>query len=234
MPSYKFLLAVLPALTLATPSTIPRRDLQLPSCPNSNGTSYIDPTTNNNFTLTCGMDFPRGNLAVTQTSTLAGCLEACSATMPCIGVSYTGENCYLKRKLNSPVSNPSVAIASIEGPIIYANQPETRKCGEDFASFEGCPTSDGCNDYSLGPDGDPMTILCGRDFYGGDLAQFRNTDFDTCYGRCSANHYCVGFSHVPSYPGTGTGRGVCYLKSELALPIHSEKSNVAYMRLAPY
>lgn len=49
-------------------------------------------------------------------------------------------------------------------------------------------------------------VICGMDYYGGDLSSLQTDSFEGCLEACSANAQCVSIA----YGGT-----TCYLKSEL-------------------
>ncbi|KAL2129238.1 hypothetical protein VTI74DRAFT_8021 [Chaetomium olivicolor] len=51
------------------------------------------------YQVVCGRDYSGSDVApAVQTSTFAGCIDACDSAPGCADVSYVGESCYLKKK----------------------------------------------------------------------------------------------------------------------------------------
>lgn len=89
--------------TTASSSAIPTSTSA--SCPSSNGTYYVDPTSNTKFLIECGIDHAGGDLSMTYVNNLADCVSACATTSGCVDVSLSGAACYMKSKVGTALSN---------------------------------------------------------------------------------------------------------------------------------
>ncbi|MCJ1332648.1 hypothetical protein MMC10_009341, partial [Thelotrema lepadinum] len=172
------------------------------SCVNkqSDGTTYQ--SGQRSYSIHCGADYYGGDLSSATTSTLDLCIAACDSTDGCIDVSYSGNNCFMKNKLNTLTKNGNVNTAVLTS-------------AEPGASDPGPSTGPTCvNDQSNGQQytatsGAIFDIICGVDYYGGDLTSLGADTFGSCIEACTANAQCVDVSYL------GT---TCYLKSVLNSP----------------
>lgn len=94
-----------------------------------------------------------------------------------------------------------IAVTSSETPTTPAPGTSQQTCPASFT----CPENNGC----LYTDGSrSLTLSCGMDFYGGDLASQYAESLGACTQACARNTECVAASFVG-----GKGAGTCYLKS---------------------
>ncbi|RYO66222.1 hypothetical protein AA0116_g2972 [Alternaria tenuissima] len=174
-----------------------------PTCPQDDQCSL----TSNGATLqvSCATDYYGGDLQLAQTSTLAGCIRACSTTTGCNAASYVGGNCYLKSTLNAAQPNSNVigvAVISRDTSPMPVPAPDTPKqCPASFT----CPENDGCS-YTDGSR--TLTLTCGVDFYGGDFTNQYAASLEACTQACAGDTQCLAASFVG-----GKGDGRCYLKN---------------------
>ena len=171
------------------------------SCANnqSNGTTYQ--SGQQSYTILCGVDNYGGDISSITTSTLELCIAACDSTNGCIDVSYSGNTCYMKNKLTTWTKNGNVDTAILTSAEQGASNPSP-------PGGPSCDESDG-QQYTASS-GAIFDIICGVDYYGGDLISLDAAAFETCIEACAANAQCVDVSYL------GTS---CYLKSVLKSPI---------------
>ncbi|KAH6644082.1 hypothetical protein C7974DRAFT_14111 [Boeremia exigua] len=170
-----------------------------PVCPTDDKCSQ----TSNGATLqvNCGVDYFGGDLQRAETTTLAGCINACAATAGCVAASFVSQNCYLKSTLK-----PGLPNANVVGIIVTNRGASTTPAPTDStcpASFT-CPANNGCT-YSDGSR--TFKLSCGTDFYGGDIGIQTAESLKACTVACAANAQCVAASFVG-----GSKPGPCYLK----------------------
>lgn len=83
------------------------------SCPQNNGTIFVDPNSGSRYLLECSIDHAGGDLSMTYVSNLAGCIAACSAFSGCVDVSLSGTACYMKSSVGNAVQNGGVQGAKL-------------------------------------------------------------------------------------------------------------------------
>ena len=158
----------------------------------SDGTTYT--TTSHSYEIHCATDYYGGDLPSTTTASFEDCLSACDSATGCLAVAYVSGSCYLKNQVNSPITNSAVwgakrTDAPASGPSCVNNQSN----GQQYTATSGAV----------------FDIICGVDYYGGDLKSLNAATFGACIEACASNAQCVDVSY------TGTS---CYLKSVLKTP----------------
>lgn len=78
-------------------------------CPASNGTNFTMASSNNVYTVVCGLDSKTSNLKTVQTLGLDDCITQCDATPGCMyagwGAATPNGTCYMKSMYTTPVSS---------------------------------------------------------------------------------------------------------------------------------
>ena len=189
------------------------------------------------YELQCGEDHYGGDLAAAGSATFLGCVDICNANPECIGYSYLGATCYLKKYLNAPNSNPAVDFAlnldrnatakpppsstseAVKSPTATPT-PEPGSCGYIAAKGDKTYTDS---------DNEQYTIECSTDHNGGDIGAVGAKDFVGCMDACDKKDKCIAFSWVG-----GNGPGTCYLKGTVTDTEHDVYVDYAYKKTPTY
>lgn len=167
------------------------------------------------YELECGEDHYGGDLAAAGSATFLGCIDICNANPECIGYSYLGGVCYLKKYLNTANTNPAVNFAlnldrnsTAKPPSSSTSVAVTSPTATPAAAPGSCGyiAKDGAKTYR-DSDHAEYTIQCGTDHNGGDIGAVGAKDFVGCMDACDKKDKCIAFSWVG-----GNGPGTCYLK----------------------
>lgn len=170
------------------------------------------------YELECGEDHYGGDLTAVGSDTFLGCIDICNANPECIGYSYLGRNCYLKRYLNAGNTNPAVNFAlnldrnsTAKPPPSSTSAAVTSPTATPAAAPGSCGyiAANGTNTYT-DSDNVQYTIQCGTDHNGGDIGAVGAKDFVGCMDACDKKDKCIAFSWVG-----GNGPGTCYLKGSV-------------------
>ncbi|KAK4096022.1 hypothetical protein N658DRAFT_528043 [Parathielavia hyrcaniae] len=121
----------------------------------------------------CGIDYAGGDVAATSTATFEGCIDACAATSGCIDVSYVGEACYMKKKLE----------VALEREWVW-----TAKLVESGSGSPESSTKLSCDDYASSGQ---IYEATNSDF---EIACFK--DYAECIDACDAHHECLNLAYV--------------------------------------
>ncbi|KAM7205766.1 hypothetical protein V8F20_002999 [Naviculisporaceae sp. PSN 640] len=196
--------------------TARRRNLPEPpvSCEDnrSNGTTYTS-ATGGEFLVLCGVDHGGGDMGVQDIKTFGGCMDKCDSTPGCVDVSYVGTGCYLKSQLGplnqaghvwtgrriSTSSSSSSSSSSSLSPSSTSSTTTATSTAAAAPTSTDAPTcdqnaSDGTS-YLAGS-GSVWEIICGREYYGGDLRRETHGTFQACIESCDADAECVDVSYV--------------------------------------
>ncbi|KAJ4298332.1 hypothetical protein N0V88_003357 [Collariella sp. IMI 366227] len=178
---------------LVTPATGSEADKKL-SCVDkkSDKTTYTT-TSGTAFQVLCGIDYSGTDVGATNTPTFEQCIEACASTSGCIDVSYVGEACYMKSKVETALERDWVWSAKIVES--GSGETSTKLSCDDNASdgkiFQATTNS--------------FEITCGKDYAGGDLLGTSAASFEECIQACDSNAECLNVAYI---------HGACYLKKE--------------------
>lgn len=185
------------------------------------------------YELGCGEDHYGGDLTAVGSDTFLGCIDICNANLECIGYSYLGRNCYLKKYLNAGNTNPAVNFAlNLDRNITAKPLPSstsaaaTSPMGTAAAAPGSCGyiAANGTNTYT-NSDNAQYTIQCGTDHNGGDIGAVGAKDFVGCMDACDKKDKCIAFSWVG-----GNGPGTCYLKGTVTDIEHDVYVDYAYKK----
>ena len=150
----------------------------------------------NQYSIICGREYPGGDLKGVEAATFADCVEACDTTPDCIDVSYVAPACYMKSSLTTLQDAAYVSTALFLGrpvdpvPAIPLSCVDGKDNGTTFAT----------------PAGNEYVVLCGVDYFGGDMGMVYTDTFEKCMDACDANEGCIDVG----YSGTA-----CYMKNAL-------------------
>ncbi|KAF2709555.1 hypothetical protein K504DRAFT_491027 [Pleomassaria siparia CBS 279.74] len=194
-----------------------------PTCPANDGCLWRD-ATGLGWMTGCYTNLAGGDMVVAQTNDFTECVNACSVTPGCVGISYTSGFCYLKESQQPPVVNPVVAAAWITGSANAATP--TSNAYSACPSTITCPENDSCSWMST--NGRLLTIRCNRDFYGGDAISRTAGSLADCVGLClNLDVPCVAVSY-DSFQDGNSG-GLCFLKSQMSTPVYDSHIHAAYI-----
>ena len=152
------------------------------------------------YKILCGIDYSGSDLSATQAPTFAGCIDACDSTPGCIDVSYAGEACYLKNRIETPFERDWVWTAKQITPASGATPKLTCEGNASNGAIYKAAT-------------DNFEITCGLDYAGGDLLGVGTDSFEKCIDACDAHAECVNVAYV---------QGACYLKKDQMPAVHSD------------
>ena len=152
---------------------------EAPTCEGKTaGSTFSFSTSSGSYDILCGTDYWGGDLSSQSADTFETCLKACDSATGCVSVSYSGNNCYLKQTLTDAVSSTNVWAAKRHG------------AAKGGVSCVG-NVSHGTIYQSAKSKFD---IICGKDYYGSDLAVASTSSFEACIEACDANAQCVDVS----------------------------------------
>ncbi|KAJ8111422.1 hypothetical protein OPT61_g5977 [Boeremia exigua] len=190
-----YIIAATFALTsLVNGATLPHRLLNrdtdaAPTCSGkAQGTVFTYSSSSSTFDVVCGKDYFGGDLRSLQADSFEDCLKACDSEVSCITLAYRDGACYLKSHVASLTSDTAV----------WSARKQTGSAPLGLSCVDSA--SDG-QTYQVGSN--QFKIVCGQEYYGGDLAYASTSSFETCIAACAANTQCVDVSYVS---------GACYLK----------------------
>jgi hypothetical protein len=154
------------------------------------------------FDILCGVDYAGADLSSTNTPTFAACVDACASTAGCVDVSYAGEACYMKSKIEEVLERDWVWTAKLVQPGSGQVETSPKLSCDDNAS----------NGKVYKAANDEFEITCGKDYAGGDLLGLTTASFEECIEACDSNPLCVNVAYT---------HGGCYLKKEQKLAVDS-------------
>lgn len=179
----------------STHLNIERQSDTPPTCPGSNGTTYV--SNGQNFTIECGFDrySTPPNLAAPspEPTTFAGCVDYCANLDGCVDVTYEGGYCYAK--------------AFVGWAVYDDNAQGARLTSDTYNQTIVCPASDGKNFTSA--EGNVYMVQCNTDRAGGYITDTTTVGLDDCINLCDKTTDCVTVSWA--YNGAPTAK--CYTKA---------------------
>lgn len=173
------------------------------SCENnrSNGTTYTS-ANGGEFLVLCGVDYGDGDMGVHDIRTFGGCMDKCGSTPGCLDVSYVGTVCYLKSQLG-PLNQAGHVWTGRR--VSSSSSSSSTSATTATSAAAAAPTSTGaptCEHNAsdgtsfLAGSGSVWEIICGREYYGGDLRRETHGTFQACIESCDADTECVDVSYV--------------------------------------
>lgn len=162
----------------ALPQVFPRQSASNePTCSGKDqGSTFSYINSGTTYDVLCGKDYYGGDLRSLQTSTFGDCLNACNTETACVTVAYRDNNCYLKSMVTSAQSDVNVWSA--------------KKSGAKSLSCAGKESDGTTYTASKGQ----FKIICGQEYFGGDLTSQTTTSFEACIEACAANSLCIDVS----------------------------------------
>ncbi|KAF9698053.1 hypothetical protein EKO04_004265 [Ascochyta lentis] len=156
------------------------------------GSTFTHATSKAVYDVTCGADYPNGDVEFLWTDSFDACVAACDEESSCLTVAFRSGACYLKDQVTTSVADAGIWSAKKHdaGTVPSSTGPSCVDKASDASTYR---SSSGKN----------FKIVCGREYYGGDLTSASTASFKECIDTCSANSECVDVSYV---------NGACYLK----------------------
>lgn len=160
------------------PHVFPRQSAtDSPSCVGKDqGSTFSYTAAGKTYDVLCGADYYGGDLRSLQSDTFGDCLNSCSAETACITVAYRGNTCYLKSTITSSVSDSNVWSAKRSGASSLSCENNASD-GVTYAASKG-----------------QFKIICGKEYYGGDLSSTSATSFEACIETCATTASCIDVS----------------------------------------
>jgi hypothetical protein len=166
-------------LSASLPQRVPRQDSEPTCAGKESGAAFSYGT----FDVVCDQDYAGGDLKNLGTASFGECLTACDAEpqSSCVSVAYRDGACYLKSQVTPPVSN--VGVWSAKRHVIPTNT--ALSCVDN--------KSDG-GTYTASASGKSFKIICGKEYFGGDLTFTSTSSFEGCIDACAQNAQCIDVS----------------------------------------
>ncbi len=173
------------------------------SCENnrSNGITYTSDT-GGEFLILCGVDYGGGDMGTHDIKTFSGCMDKCDSTPGCVDVSYVGTACYLKSQLG-PLNHAGhvwtgrrVSSSSSSIPTGTATSSSSTSAASTSTGAPTCEHNASDGTLYLAGSGSVWEIVCGREYYGGDLRRETHPTFQACIESCDADTECIDVSYV--------------------------------------
>jgi hypothetical protein len=164
-------------LGASLPHRVPRQDTE-PTCSGKEPGSTFS---FGDFDVVCDQDYAGGDLKYVSTASFGDCLAACDAepNSACVTLAYVNGACYLKNQVTPAVSN--VGVWSAKRKVIPTDN--ALSCVNN--------KSDGAT-YTAG--GKSFKIICGKEYFGGDLTSTSTASFEGCIAACSEKAQCIDVS----------------------------------------
>jgi hypothetical protein len=170
-------------LGAALPHRVPRQDpASEPTCVGKEpGTTFTYTAPSGYaFDVLCDEDYAGGDLKFVATASFGDCIAACDTESACVDLAYRDGACYLKSQLTPAVSN--VGVWSAKRQVIPTNTALTCVNGEDDGAI-----------YTSSK-GAAFKIICGKEYYGGDLSSTSTSTFEGCVEACAEKAQCIDVS----------------------------------------
>jgi len=182
-----------------------------PSCPAAGQyTSIYTTKSRSTYSVLCGVDFYDANIAHQTTGSMRECLELCSGTAGCIGVTFVPDSysyCWLKNQVSkdrwNPDSRPGIASAYLSSYSIQAGS----------SALSTCPGKDGT--VYTANSGAQYYIKCNNDIYGYDIGgrYTQASSFNNCLEKCSTTSGCTAVGFYTKLGISSPGVYTCFLKT---------------------
>lgn len=214
----------------------PDPDPQSPTCPDDNGETYNEPESNDVYTIACATNYAPGeDLDITEQTSIAACLDRCSAYN--VEIAQSEDN--LGEECAGAVFSPSLSLCYLKANVAEAIPDELYDSGvlerngtdpnpDPDPTGDLCPDQDG-QVFTDPTTGDNYTVACGTNFAPGeDLDITTQTNLSSCLERCSAYNEEVNANATSSTSSDGTvlcaganfwaDESLCFLKATTADP----------------
>ena len=147
------------------------------------GSTFTHTTSEGTYDVTCGTDYPGGDSRFLWTDSFDACVAACDEESGCITVAFRSGACYLKSRLTSPITDAGIWAAKKHDAKVEAIDagPTCVKKASDATIYRSSS-------------GSSFKIVCGREYWGGDLTATSATSFKECIETCSTTSECVDVS----------------------------------------
>lgn len=151
------------------------------------GSTFTYKTSKGMYDITCGADYPGGDIKFLWADSFDACVAACDQETGCLTVAFQSGACYLKNQLTASSSDAGIwaakkhdadAIAKAEAT---ASGPTCIDKADDATTFKSA-------------NGKSFKIVCGKEYGGGDLSFASTASFKECIETCSSNLECVDVS----------------------------------------
>ena len=160
------------------PSMYARQDSSnAPTCSGkTQGSTFKYMSSDTSYDVLCGQDYYGSDLRAIRVDTFGACLTGCSGDPACVAIAFRDGACYLKS---------SVAPALSDSNVWSAKKSDAKSLSCDGKASDGLT-------YSASKD--QFKIICGKEYYGGDLSATRVPSFTACIEACATNSECIDVS----------------------------------------
>ncbi|KAF3042702.1 hypothetical protein E8E12_008323 [Didymella heteroderae] len=169
------------------------------------GSTFSYKTSKATYDITCGADYPGGDVKFLWADSFDACVSACDEESGCLTVAFRSGACYLKNQLT---------VTSSDAGIWAAKKHDADATAKAEATASGPTCVDKASDATSykTASGKSFKIVCGKEYGGGDLAFASTASFKECIETCSTTSECVDVSYV---------NGACYLKRSKSVLIEA-------------
>ena len=145
-----------------------------PTCSGkTQGSTFKYMSSDTSYDVLCGQDYYGNDLRAIRVDTFGACLTGCSGDPACVAIAFRDGACYLKS---------SVAPALSDSNVWSAKKSDAKSLSCDGKASDGLT-------YSASKD--QFKIICGKEYYGGDLSATRVPSFTACIEACATNSECI-------------------------------------------
>lgn len=147
------------------------------------GTTFTHITSKATYDITCGADYPGGDLKFLWTESFDACVVACDEEKGCLTVAFRSGACYLKNQSTQTASDAGIWAAKKHGDKVATSSDEPTCVGKasDATTYKSAS-------------GSTFKIVCGKEYGGGDLTSTSVTSFKDCIETCSTTSECIDVS----------------------------------------
>lgn len=178
--------------TISSSSSIspsPSTALSVLSCDErASGSTFTYKTLEGIYDITCGADYPGGDIKFLWTDSFNACVAACDEENGCLTVAFRSGACYLKNQLT---------VSSSDAGIWAAKKHDADADAAAKAEATSSPTClDKVSDTKtyMSSSGKSFKIICGKEYGGGDLSFASTSSFKECIETCSTTTECIDVS----------------------------------------
>lgn len=151
------------------------------------GSTFTYKTSKGTYDITCGADYPGGDIKFLWADSFDACVAACDEENGCLTIAFRSGACYLKNQLT---------VSSSDAGIWAAKKHDADATAKAEASAFGPTCIDKASDATtyISSSGKSFKIVCGKEYGGGDLSFASTSSFKECIETCSTTTECIDVS----------------------------------------
>lgn len=151
------------------------------------GSTFTHKASKGTYDITCGSDYPGGDLKFLWTDSFVACVAACDEEKGCLTVAFRSGACYLKNQSTQIAPDAGIWAAKKHAAAVITASDEPTCVGKisESATYKSAS-------------GSIFKIICGKEYGGGDLTSTSVASFKDCIETCSTTSGCIDVSYVYS------------------------------------